>query len=392
VIPMRLLVIALLALPSLGLKANSWQARLDKALLDVDVEPRARMRLLQRAVRDPDLQKDVRRAVTAIRTQGMGKGHPKVIELLWPTGTTARSDIESLFALRKQVPEVLEDLSKSPPSFRGSSSSAAAAPDPASLLSSIATLATDQEKQKELKEEAKDLLRPTPKGLETPKYKVVRVLDGPLFLGRAEPIEVRLYDEFTVARTKMSAFGFGTSSGGAGFTTLASYLFGDNEEKRAMAMTMPVEVSAAGGGEGSMAFVLPAQDASAPPTPLAGSDVTITQVPARLVAAKAFPGIVTDDEVARQKAALLEALAADGSLTPVDAEQLSVLQYNSPLTIPWRRRNELVLAVVETEATPPPAEADAAAEGAAAVPVGGVVSWYDAGVRLQPAEPSGSED
>ena len=31
-------------------KANSWQGRLDKALLDVDVAPQARFRLLQRAL------------------------------------------------------------------------------------------------------------------------------------------------------------------------------------------------------------------------------------------------------------------------------------------------------------------------------------------------------
>merc|ERR1719235_2008143 len=103
-------------------------------------------------------------------------------------------------------------------------------------------------------------------------------------------------------------------------------------------MTMPVEVTGT-----SMAFVLPKANAEAPPAPLAGADVTIDEVPARLVAAKAFAGIVTDEEVARQTAALLEAIAADGSVVPVDASQVSVLQYNSPLTIPWRRRNEVAV-------------------------------------------------
>ena len=40
----------------------------------------------------------------------MGKGHPEAIQKLWPTGTTARADIEGLFALRSQVPETLEQL------------------------------------------------------------------------------------------------------------------------------------------------------------------------------------------------------------------------------------------------------------------------------------------
>ena len=79
-------------------KANSWQGRLDKALLDVDVAPQARFRLLQRALKDPQLKDDVASAVSAIQERGFGKGHPDAIEALWPAGTIARSDIEALAA------------------------------------------------------------------------------------------------------------------------------------------------------------------------------------------------------------------------------------------------------------------------------------------------------
>merc|ERR1719379_675255 len=118
-----------------------------------------------------------------------------------------------------------------------------------------------------------------------------------------------------------------------------------------MAMTVPVEMeSPTGDSQGSMAFVLPKEYADEPPAPLAGSNITIDKVPARLVAAKPFPGIVTDDEVQRQKAALLEAITADGSVEPVDESQVIVLQYNSPLTVPWRRRNEVAMVVTEKAA------------------------------------------
>ena len=82
-------------------QANSWQNRLDKALLDVDTAPKARVRLLQRALKDRALQKDVKLAAEEIREKGMGKGHVLAIDLLFPTGTTARSDLEGLLALRK---------------------------------------------------------------------------------------------------------------------------------------------------------------------------------------------------------------------------------------------------------------------------------------------------
>merc|ERR1719453_796524 len=117
-------------------------------------------------------------------------------------------------------------------------------------------------------------------------------------------------------------------------------------------------MESAGGNQGSMSFVLPSADAGAPPTPLDGSDIVIEKVPGRLVAAKPFPGIVTDEEVERQKAALLEALATDGSVEPVDESQVIVLQYNSPLTVPWRRRNEVTMVVAEKSAEKAPESRD----------------------------------
>lgn len=213
-------------------------------------------------------------------------------------------------------------------------------------------------------------MRRTPKGLETPKYSVVGTIDGPSFLGTPETIELRRYEEFVVARTGVAggeAQAFGSRASSGGFNTLAGYLFGRNEEKTAMAMTMPVEMSSSNSSDkGSMSFVLPKRNADAPPMPLSGDDVSIETVPARLVAAKAFSGLVTKLEVERQAANLRDAIAADGSFAPAAEGEFSVLQYNSPLAVPWRRRNEVVIVVTETAT----AESDA------------VKSWYDAGVRL----------
>ena len=372
-----------------ALKANSWQARLDKSLLSVDLGVGSRLRLFKKVVQDPLVQEDLRSAVALIQEQGFGKGHPAAIELLWPTGTTARSDIEGLTALRKQFPEALKDLQAQPPAFP-SASDAPPLPDPATVLSNIASLATDQEKQKELREEAKDLLRQTPKGLETPKYKVVRTVDGPLFLGKPEPVELRSYEQYTVAKTSMpSGSGFGASGGAEGFNKLASYLFGKNVAEQEMAMTMPVAVS-----DSEMAFVLPRRFGEDAPAPLDGSTVAIEKVPARLVAAKAFAGLVTEEEVARQKTSLLEALAAAeeaAGVVPVDGGEVSVLQYNSPLTLPWRRRNEIAIVVTELDDASKTVEeqtvelevAEAAELEAAEVEAEvAVVSWYDSGVRL----------
>lgn len=103
------------------------------------------------------------------------------------------------------------------------------------------------------------------------------------------------------------------------------------------------------------------------------------QVPAEVVAAREFPGFATDGEVSRQRAMLEDALLADG--VPYDnlsfkvrrgcrsccMERIpsptpplcpshpfpQVLQYNPPYTLPWLRRNEVVIKVSYlTEAAP----------------------------------------
>ena len=130
-------------------QANSWQNRLDKALLDVDAAPKARIKLLQRALKDSYLKGDVKLAAKEIREKGMGKGHVLAIDLLFPTGTTARADLEGLLALRKQVPELLQ---QSPPTPAQLQELLASAPPPDPLVGfkiagELAGLATDQAKR-----------------------------------------------------------------------------------------------------------------------------------------------------------------------------------------------------------------------------------------------------
>jgi len=365
-------------------RPTSWQKRLDKALLDVDKNPEQRVRLLQKVAKDSKkVASDLRDAAQEIEEKGFGKGHPLVLDLLFPVGTTARSDLEGLLALRTQVPELLQSVK--PPSAEQLTPSSLPQPvDPAKVVSGLVSLATDEAKQRELAEEAKNALRPSPKGLETPRYSVVRSwAAGESSL--AGSVELRSYAPFTVARKAMAEAGFNSvEGGGAGFNALASYLFGGNVQQEAMAMTMPVEIETDGAGGASMSFVLPRKNEASPPEP-STADVTIEEVPARLVAVKPFAGIVTDEEVERQKAALLEAIAADGATRPVEEGAVSVLQYNSPFTLPWRRRNELAIVVTEEEAVEAAAaeEEDVEATGEVASEGGeGVVSWYDAGVRL----------
>ena len=90
----------------------------------------------------------------------------------------------------------------------------------------------------------------------------------------------------------------------------------------------------------------------------------------------AFAGIATPEEVERQRERLAAALAETDAVA-ADGEEYTVLQYNAPYTIPWRRRNELVVPVTRAAAGPP-----TAAAWRAACDASGVTSYADFGVKL----------
>merc|ERR1711906_88841 len=102
-------------------------------------------------------------AIRAIRKDGFRKGHPDAINTLWPVGTTARSDLEGLSALTKQLPEALKDLRERAPTLTGNVGDRPSGFPDSMTLDSLP-------KPEEIEEELKNALRSTPKGLEAPRY------------------------------------------------------------------------------------------------------------------------------------------------------------------------------------------------------------------------------
>lgn len=204
----------------------------------------------------------------------------------------------------------------------------------------------------ELVTEARNIFSETPVGLKEPPYRVVK---------KTETYEIRDYGGYSVASTSM---GRGTvlESGepvdnsnlaetGAAFNSLAAYLFGANQQGKAMDMTTPVTTTS----WGEMRFFL--SDNTDIPDPLddenSGSlyetgSVQILDIPPARLAVKKFTGFVTDGEIARQKDALLSALMMDDvELDVAHGDPIShvIFQYNPPYTLPIFRRNEIAVAV-----------------------------------------------
>lgn len=196
----------------------------------------------------------------------------------------------------------------------------------------------------EAKREAKNILRTTPEGIQTPDYTVLKLTDN---------YEIRKYSSYSVCSTELSTDPdqsmMSPLSTGSGFNKLADYIFGNNNKdstSETLSMTTPVIIAS-----GSMEFVLPSGmssiNAPLPATP----DISVKDILAEIIAVKEFPGIATDGEVMRQRAFLEDALLADG--ITFDNLSFRVLQYNPPYTLPWLRRNEVTLRVSYTE---PPIE------------------------------------
>lgn len=180
--------------------------------------------------------------------------------------------------------------------------------------------------------EARNIFLETPEGLQEPRYTVVETCD--LY-------EIRDYDGYSVASTAM-AQGEDMATAGNAFNTLASYLFGENQESKSMAMTTPVTTTS----YGEMRFYL-----AEPQIPLpmeTDEEVEIMEIPPARLAVRKFAGFATDGEVARQKDTMLQALEIDGVDLDVPHGAIVphvVFQYNPPYTLPIVRRNEIAVPV-----------------------------------------------
>ena len=103
---------------------------------------------------------------------------------------------------------------------------------------------------------------------------------------------------------------------------------------------------------GQMEFVLPEaywKDLGKAPAPV--SNVELTYGEGGLVAAAYYGGYATKDEVERRSAELVEAINASEDYA-VAGETYSAA-YNDPFTPPWRRRNEVLVAVQQKAGAPP---------------------------------------
>ena len=162
--------------------------------------------------------------------------------------------------------------------------------------------------------------------IEEPTYQVEKVWE-------AEQIEIRAY-----APRVMAVTGMDDSNGG--FRVLAGYIFGGNAEEKKIAMTAPVQQSMA--GEKEMAFMMPAEYALEDLPEPEDQRVSFRTAPAHTAAVIQFSGWASAEKSDKNWQQLRRFLIAkDIDITGVP----TLNQYNPPWTLPFMRRNEIIVPV-----------------------------------------------
>jgi hypothetical protein len=171
----------------------------------------------------------------------------------------------------------------------------------------------------------------TYKGYELPPYRVERS-DG--------PYEVRAYGAHLVAEVRVRGSREGSIS--TGFRLLAGYIFGGNASGEKIAMTVPVAQSATEGDSWIVRFMMPAaQRPETLPAPDRAEVRFVPIAPERQIALR-FSGARGDAVLAAKAAALRDWAKAQGMTITAGPYYYF---YDGPMTLPWKRRNEVAFGV-----------------------------------------------
>lgn len=160
-------------------------------------------------------------------------------------------------------------------------------------------------------------------------------------LVKAGAFELRAYPALLVAETIQT--GERDRATTRGFQCLARYIFAEEREGEAIAMTAPVlvEPSTDGLAGWKTRFIMP-PEWTVETLPAPGADVEINDIPARQVAAIRFAGRADDLLLAEKEAELRRWIAENGYRPDGDAEYAF---YNSPVVPALLRRNEVLIEV-----------------------------------------------
>jgi DNA gyrase inhibitor GyrI len=162
---------------------------------------------------------------------------------------------------------------------------------------------------------------------EAPKFDVI--FDG--------DIQIRRYDPFTVAQVTVQ--GARKEAAGEAFKELANFIFGENKEQEVHSMTNPVFIEATPEGWMMSFFLSPSEDLATALRP----NIKIVNYPQKEVAVYQYSGNVTDEKMNEAREKLLSLLQELPLYRAVS--EVYWAQYDAPLTLPFVKKNEVLVHV-----------------------------------------------
>jgi hypothetical protein len=184
--------------------------------------------------------------------------------------------------------------------------------------------------------------------VEEPKYTV---------LEKTPPFELRSYSPMILAEVQVE--GDLDEASSQGFRLIAAYIFGQNQPSEKISMTAPVVVEERAvkgaaiamtapvniesyAGKWTVSFVMPAEySMESLPKPL-NSKVQLRQIPAVKRAVLSFSGFYNENKVAERTLELEEWMKTKNLQA---ASIAKFARYNPPWTLPFMRRNEIMIDV-----------------------------------------------
>ena len=170
----------------------------------------------------------------------------------------------------------------------------------------------------------------TQKNIETYKYSVEASYDS---------FEIRNYDSALFTSVKLPFSGFDKSSS-KGFSILAGYIFGDNEENKKIAMTSPVSMTLQ--DSITMMFMVPNEYTEESLPKPSQSIIKIKNIESKKMAAISFGGWANDKKIELYKSKLILSLESEGILF---SDKFLFFGYNAPYEF-LNRKNEVLVELL----------------------------------------------
>jgi hypothetical protein len=190
---------------------------------------------------------------------------------------------------------------------------------------------------------------PIVSNVEQPKY---RVLD------RNENLEIREYAPMTIAETEVS--GSRHEAIKKGFRILADYIFGNNRTEQEVPMTAPVTqqrgekvamtapvMQQRNGNIWHVRFTMPSKYTIETLPEPNNPAVELKKIPPKRLAVIRFAGMAGEDGLKRRTSELYKLLSAKKLIAM--SEPIYAF-YNPPWTLPFLRRNEVMVEIASTPA------------------------------------------